>query len=127
MKLKKFITSMVLVSFVLIMFQLQTSSAQMTIKTIAGTGSTSTTADGHLATSTNINDAGGAWSDTAGNIYFTDFNSPRVRVVAVGSSIVSTIAGTGTSGSATYGVQATASTIGTHMHNLPTYVYRYIE
>ncbi len=78
------------------------------ITTVAGGGSS--TADGVPATSASI--ALGAFvSDISGNIYLGD--GSRVRKIAAGTGIITTVAGTGSAGYSGDGGPATAAQLGT--------------
>jgi hypothetical protein len=66
------------------------------IKTIAGTGSTcnqGVCGDGGLATSANLYYPYGVAVDNTGNIYIADFVDNRIRKVAAGTGIITTIVG----------------------------------
>ena len=70
-----------------------------TVSTLAGTG-TAGQVDGALASAT-FNQPTGLWlSADATKLYVTDIGSNTVRLIDLGASLVSTIAGVGTSGSA---------------------------
>ena len=78
-------------------------SAGGTITTVAGTGTTCASAtspcgDGGLATAAgaDMNSPRGVYVDGAGNLYFADNDDNRVRMVAAGTGIMTTVAGTGT-------------------------------
>ncbi len=100
------------------------------ITTIVGTGTSSSTGDGSAATSATINGPCNSRFDSAGNYYISDCDGNRVRKVITVSteiptiaptyypslsphsiSIITTIAGTGTSGSSGDGGEATSATI----------------
>lgn len=66
------------------------------ISTIAGTGAPGYSGDGGPATAAAIFFSGGLCADASGNIYFTD-GTHRIRKIST-SSIITTIAGTGTAG-----------------------------
>ena len=78
------------------------------ISTIAGTGTSGYTADGIAATASGLNDPYGIAFDVAGNIYISDNNQSRIRKVDA-AGIITTIAGTGTSGYTGDGIPATAA------------------
>ncbi len=66
------------------------------ITTVAGNGVVGFSGDGGPATSAQINDPEGVAVDAAGNLYVSDEDNQRVRVVING--IITTIAGNGTAG-----------------------------
>ena len=68
------------------------------ISTIAGTGTAGYNGDGIAATAAQINGPCGIIFDNAGNIYIAEYGGARVRMITIGSGIISTIAGTGTFG-----------------------------
>ncbi len=82
------------------------------ITTVAGTGTPGYVSDGVPATSTPLNNPMGVGVDAAGNIYISDVNNYRIREVAAGTGIITTIAGTGSIGSSGDGVPATTATLG---------------
>ena len=79
------------------------------ITTVAGTGAAGFNGDGGPATEANLDSPGGVAVDGAGNLYIADYLGNRVRMVAAGTGIITTIAGTGTSGSTGDGGPATAA------------------
>jgi uncharacterized protein (TIGR03437 family) len=68
-----------------------------TIATVAGTGSTGSTGDNGRATSATLTYPYGVAVDSAGNIYIADTGNNRIRKVSNGT--ITTVAGTGVSGS----------------------------
>ena len=64
----------------------------------AGTGTAAFTGDGGPAAKANLNCPSGLAVDAAGNVFITDANNQRVRRVDAATLIITTIAGTGTSG-----------------------------
>jgi sugar lactone lactonase YvrE len=68
------------------------------MKVIAGTGSCGFNGDGGPAIAAQLNDPNGLAFDSAGNLYFADANNQRIRRIDQ-NGIVTTVAGTGTSGS----------------------------
>lgn len=71
-------------------------SAQV-ISTLSGTGIGSYNGDGIQATTATLRNPTGAVYDTEGNLYIADLNNHRIRKVNT-AGMISTIAGTGTSG-----------------------------
>ena len=67
------------------------------ISTVAGTGTGTYGGDGGPATAAQLNRPSGMGMDAAGNLYVADFDNNRVRKINT-SGVISTIAGTGTSG-----------------------------
>jgi PKD repeat protein len=74
------------------------------ITTIAGTGSTGFSGDNAVASSATFAFASGSSTngaldvDAAGNIYVSDTFNNRIRKIAAGTNIITTICGTGTAG-----------------------------
>ncbi len=86
------------------------------ISTVAGTGATcsSTTApcgDGGAATSAILNEPSGIAFDNAGNLYISDQGDNRIRKVAVGTGVITTVVGTGNQGTGGNGGDATLATL----------------
>ena len=75
------------------------------ISTIAGNGTAGYSGDGGQATSAQLSGPAGIVCDTAGNIYFSDYNNNRVRMIN-NSGIISTVVGSGTGGFSGDGGQA---------------------
>ncbi len=69
------------------------------ITTIAGTGTSSYSGDNGQATSAALNYPQGVALDTSGNVYFGDHGNQRIRKVTVSTGIITTIAGSGGTGS----------------------------
>jgi len=80
------------------------------ISTIAGTGTAGYNSDGILATGAYLNQPIDVAVDGAGNVYIADSSNQRIRKIAT-SGIISTVAGTGTSGFSGDGGLATAAKI----------------
>jgi len=78
------------------------------IITIAGNGTSGFGGDGGAATSAKINYAADVMTDNAGNVYFSDCLNNRVRKISA-AGIITTIAGTGATGSGGDGGPATAA------------------
>ncbi len=72
-------------------------SATGIISTVAGTGGSSSTGDGGMATQAGVNSPYHVAVDAGGNLYITQIDDARVRLVTSGG-IITTIAGTGVQG-----------------------------
>ncbi len=81
------------------------------ITTIAGTGTSGFSGDGGSATAAQLTRPEGIIIDAINNIYFCDYNNSRIRKITASTGIITTIAGTGTSGSTGDGGLATAASI----------------
>lgn len=68
-----------------------------TIKTIAGDGTFGYSGDGGAAVNAQLRTPTSVALDTAGNIYFTDYDNYVVRKVTVSTGIITTVAGNGKS------------------------------
>ena len=79
------------------------------ISTVAGTGSTGYSGDGGSALSADINAPYGLTTDSSGNLYIADTGNHRLRMVAVSTGVISTIAGTGSAGYSGDGSAATSA------------------
>ncbi|HLK66507.1 MAG TPA: IPT/TIG domain-containing protein [Bryobacteraceae bacterium] len=82
-------------------------STDGTLTVIAGNGHAGFSGDGGPATVASLNEPFGVAVDSSGNLYIADFGNNRVRKVAGG--IITTVAGTGTSGFSGDGGPATAA------------------
>jgi sugar lactone lactonase YvrE len=82
------------------------------ITTFAGTGSRSFSGDGGQATSAAISRVNGMAFDSAGNLFFADYDNYRIRKIATGG-IISTVAGSGTKGYTGDGGPATNANLST--------------
>jgi len=80
------------------------------VSTICGTGTTSSTGDGGLASAATLNPVG-ICCDSFNNLYITDTN--RIRKIDVLSGIITTICGTGVGSSTGDGGPASSATIST--------------
>ena len=80
------------------------------ISTFAGTGTLGYNGDGILATAAQLNHPYDVASDNLGNVYISDAQNFRVRLVDT-SGIITTYAGNGGGGLSVDGVAATATTI----------------
>ncbi|WP_247233362.1 PKD domain-containing protein [Telluribacter sp. SYSU D00476] len=81
------------------------------ITTVAGTGTRGYSGDGGPATEAMIGIVQHLAVDGAGNLYITDYSNARIRKVST-SGIITTVAGTGTSGYSGDGGPATEAMIG---------------
>ena len=79
------------------------------ISTVAGTGTQSDSGDGGAATSATLSFPQGVALDSSGNLYIADYFSHRVRKVDATTGNISTVAGTGASGSGGDGGAATSA------------------
>jgi hypothetical protein len=68
------------------------------ITTVAGNGAPGYSGDNGAATSASLNYPYGIAVDSAGNIYIADSLNNRIRKVAAGTGIITTVAGNGTGG-----------------------------
>ena len=64
----------------------------------AGTGTASSTGDGGPATFATINNPWGMIIDTSSNIYISEDNGARIRMIDFSTNIITTLAGTGVAG-----------------------------
>ena len=76
------------------------------IQTVAGNGLFGYSGDGGAATAASIGDVYGVFTDSAGNLYFSDLSNNVLREVDT-TGTISTIAGTGSAGYSGDGGQAT--------------------
>jgi sugar lactone lactonase YvrE len=79
------------------------------ITTFAGNGQGGYSGDNGAATSAQLWNPAGLAFDAAGNLYIADAGNNRVRKVAVGTGIITTVAGTGTMGYSGDGGAATSA------------------
>ncbi len=79
------------------------------IVTIAGNGSNVFGGDGGLAIGASLSEPNGIAVDGAGNVYIADTEHSRVRKVAAGTGIISTVAGNGLRGFTGDGGSATSA------------------
>jgi hypothetical protein len=68
------------------------------ISTVAGNGTAGFSGDGGAATSAELDGPYGIAFDASGNFYIGDQINHRIRMVNIGTGIISTVAGNGTSG-----------------------------
>lgn len=95
--------------FILILFITIQTNAQV-IMTFAGTGTGGHTGDGGLATAAELNAPRDIAIDPSGNLFISDVNNFVIRRITA-SNIISTVAGSGTSGYSGDGGAATAANI----------------
>ena len=81
------------------------------ISTIAGSSSRGFAGDGGLATAAKLNNTEGIAVDAHNNVYISDKSNRRVRKIEASTGIITTIAGTGSSGFSGDGGLATAAQI----------------
>jgi len=79
------------------------------ISTFAGIGTAGFSGDGAAATSAQLNSPFGVAVDGVGNVFIADTSNHRVRRVDAGTGLISTLAGTGTSGFSGDGTAATGA------------------
>jgi trimeric autotransporter adhesin len=82
------------------------------ITTVAGIGTASYSGDGGAATSAGLQGPQGVAVDSAGNLYIADYGNNRVRKVAAGTGIITTVAGIGTATISGDGGPATSAGVG---------------
>ncbi len=82
------------------------------ISTVAGNGTMGFSGDGGAAISAKLSIPTGVILDAIGNIYIADANNQRIRKVTTSTSIITTIAGTGTQGYSGDGGAATSAKLG---------------
>jgi cysteine-rich repeat protein len=79
------------------------------ITTVAGTGTSGFSGDGGAATSAQLDDPTGIAVDGLGTLYIADFNNHRIRRVDAMTGVITTVAGSATSGSSGDGGAATSA------------------
>jgi len=84
------------------------------ISTVAGIGTQAFSGDGGAATAAALDSPGAVAIDGSGNLYIADLGNSRIRKIAAGSGIISTVAGNGTFGFSGDGGAATAAAIEFH-------------
>ena len=82
------------------------------ITTVAGTGESGYSGDGGLATSAKLSTVEGIAVDASGNIYISDTDNDRFRMVTMSTGIITTVAGGGYYGFDVNGQLATSATVG---------------
>ena len=83
------------------------------ISTVVGTGTAGYSGDGGQASAAELNFPCGITFDGSGNLYIADNTNGVVRKVIMGTGVISTVAGNGTSGSTGNGGQASAAELTT--------------
>jgi hypothetical protein len=89
----------------------EVSAATGLISTIAGTGVAGYSGDGGLATVAELALPTALGIDATGNLYIADTNNHRVRKIATGNGVITTVAGNGIEAFAGDGGVATAASI----------------
>ena len=82
------------------------------IMTVAGNGSWGFSGDGGPGTSASLAIPQGVAVDSGGNVLFSDYGNNRIRRLATGTGIITTVAGNGTYGFSGDGGPATSASIG---------------
>ena len=77
--------------------------------TVAGNGGHGLSGDNNTATAAQLNNPMGVAVDPAGNIYIADTDNHAIRMIDVSTSIITTVAGTGTQGYSGDGGLATSA------------------
>jgi sugar lactone lactonase YvrE len=88
---------------------LRVDGVTQAVTVFAGTGTYGYNGDGILATAAQLGSPSGVTVDGAGNVYIADTGSNRVRKVAAGTGIITTVAGNGTNGYNLDGIPATSA------------------
>jgi sugar lactone lactonase YvrE len=86
------------------------------ITTVAGSGTSGFSGDGGAATAAQINQPWGVAVDGAGNLYIADSYNYRIRKVTAATGLITTVAGSGTSGFGGDGGAATAAQMSAPLH-----------
>ena len=85
------------------------ASSTGVITTVAGTGAAGFSGDGGAAITATLYSPDGVAVDGVGNLYIADRVNARIRKVAAGTGVITTVAGTGISGFSGDGGMATAA------------------
>jgi sugar lactone lactonase YvrE len=93
------------------------TAATGTISTVAGNGARGFSGDGGPADAASLQFADGVALDSSGNLYIADGSNSRIRRVAAGTGVITTVAGDGTFGLSGDGGPASAASL-----NVPTAV-----
>ena len=83
-----------------------------TITTVAGTGTSGSIGDDGPATSAQLYNPQAVAVDASGNVFIADAGNYKVRLVTKATGIITTYAGTGTTGSSTNGTAASSAQLG---------------
>src|SRR5437879_6433471 len=83
------------------------------LRSVAGTGAMGFSGDDGLATSAQLNSPIGVAVDAAGDLFIADAYNHRIRRVAAGTGLITTVAGTGESGFSGDGGPATSAQLET--------------
>ena len=78
--------------------QAPTPVFQYVITTVVGTGTAGYSGDNGAATNAQLNNPYGLAFDGSSNLYISDYSNNRVRMLALGTGIITTYAGRGTAG-----------------------------
>jgi len=84
-------------------------AADGTISTYAGTGVAGFSGDGGAATNARLNGPAGLAINDVGDLFVADMSNYRVRKIAAGTGVITTVAGTGTPGNSGDGGAATSA------------------
>ncbi len=87
------------------------SASSGMITTVAGSGTAGFSGDGASASAAALNVPSGLAVDTSGNLYIADTSNHRIRKVAAGSGIITTVAGSGMAGFSGDGTSASAAAL----------------
>ena len=97
--------------FLLLIALDMTCSANNIITTVAGTGTGGFNGDGILATSAQLMFPVGVFVFSNGDLYISDWFNQRIRRVDSSTQLITTVAGTGTSGFNGDGILATSANL----------------
>jgi sugar lactone lactonase YvrE len=81
------------------------------IMTVAGTGVAGYSGDGGIATAAMLSNPQNPNFDSAGNLYFADYDNNRIRKVTISTGIITTVAGNGAATTTGNGGPATAASL----------------
>ena len=113
MRFKSPFVWLVLLTAVLVAGGFATRADAQSVKTISryAGGGPSSPGDGGPATGAWLSSVYGMVADSSGNLYIADFGTDRVRKVTAATGVITTVAGTGTTGNTGDGGPATAAQI----------------